>query len=285
MRVLAATLQVSLLAFMIGSLAGVGFDLPPRRTMIALKDWRFVRVSLLASWAISPVIAFLLLQVVSLAEPYATGMILLALAPCAPFAPLMVRRAGGDVPYAVAFTIISTVVTAIIMPIGVPLVFGLSVHPWTIARPLLFFVLAPMAAAMWMAGTWPSLAQRVRRPLAVVSNLAGAVMLVLIVLLFGRRVVGAVGSYAIATQTLFLCIATMAADLSAARLPSAQRTVVTIGTWSRNLGAALAPLTAIRSDSTAMVMIVISALITISLSPLVLQRLARRSAPAELLPT
>jgi bile acid:Na+ symporter, BASS family len=284
MPLLGVLLRVSVTTFMIGSLGGVGLGLPPRDALAPLKDWRFVAVGLAASWATGPPLAYLLLRLVPLDDAYSTGMLLLALAPCAPFAPAMVRRAGGDVGHAVAFVILSALATVVIMPLGAPLVSGLSVHPSTIARPLLLWVLLPMALGIVLSQLRPQLARRVRPIVTFVTNVAGVAVVVLVIVLFGRGVLGAIGSYAIALQTLFLAAATLAADLLARWLPPHQRMVVTIGTWSRNIGAALAPLAALRSDSNAMVMIAISALITLALSPLVLRGLSRRIHRADLIP-
>jgi BASS family bile acid:Na+ symporter len=283
--VLNLALQASVMLFMVGSLAGVGLAVTPREALAPLKNLRFVGVSLVAGWVVCPALAYLLLHVVPVERPYATGMLLLALAPCAPFAPTMVRRVGGDVAYAIAFMILCTGATVLVMPLALPLIVdGLSVHPWRLARPLLFFVLGPVVLGMLVRQVYPQLAARARGPLAVLSNAAGVVVVLLVLVLFGRGVVNAVGSYAIATQTLFLGSSAALAHLLAKGLPDNQRSVITIGIWSRNLGAALAPLAAMRSDSKTMVMIAISALVTLLLSPLVSRQLARRRPSAGQVP-
>ena len=278
-------LQASVMLFMVGSLAGVGLAVTPRQGLAPLKHFRFVAVSLVAGWVVCPALAYLLLHVIPVDRSYATGMLLLTLAPCAPFAPTMVRRAGGDVAYSIAFMMLCTAATVLVMPIALPfIVDGLSVHPWRLARPLLFFVLGPLVLGMLVRQAHPQLAARAQGPLAAASNAAGIVVVALVMILFGRGVVNAVGSHAIATQTLFLCCSAALAHLLAKGLPDNQRSVVTIGIWSRNLGAALAPLAAMRSDSKAMVMIAISALVTVSLSPLLLRRLTRNRRSARQVP-
>ena len=67
----------------------------------------------------------------------------------AAFLPTMVDRARGDSAYAGAFTLLASVVTVAYMPLAVPvMVTGLTEDAWTIAKPLLFFVLAPTAIGM-----------------------------------------------------------------------------------------------------------------------------------------
>ena len=270
-------LRASVMLFMVGSLAGVGLVVTPRQALAPLRHLRFVVVSLVAGWVMCPALAYFLLQLVPIERPYATGMLILALAPCAPFAPNLVRRAGGDMAYSIAFMILCTAATVIIMPLALPLIVdGLAIHPWRLARPLLFFVFTPLLIGMLVRQAYPQLGVRLQAPLAAISNGAGVVLVVLVLVLFGRGVVNAVGSYAIATQTLFLGSSAALAHLFAKGLPDSQRSVVTIGIWSRNLGAALAPLATLQSESKTMVMIAISALVTVALSPLLSRWLARQ---------
>jgi len=80
----------------------------------------------------------LISQVLPLAAPYTTGLLLIGLAPAAPFLPMVVRRAGGDLAYTVAFMLIAVICTILLMPLAVPLIVpGLSVDPWAVAKPLL----------------------------------------------------------------------------------------------------------------------------------------------------
>src|SRR3954466_6892800 len=96
-------MQTGVLLFMVGSLAGVGLRVAPREAFVPLGHLRFLLVSLVSSWVICPLAAVLVLRVTPLAQPYAAGLLLLSLAPCAPFAPAMVRIAKGDESYLAAF--------------------------------------------------------------------------------------------------------------------------------------------------------------------------------------
>jgi bile acid:Na+ symporter, BASS family len=263
---------------MVGSLASVGLGLAPRDALAPLKHGRFVAATLFVSWVVCPATAYLLLEVIPLEQPYATGLLLLALAPCAPFAPTMVNTARGDPAYMAAFTVLSAVATVVIMPVAVPLlVRGLTADPMTIARPLLFFVLLPLALGTMLRGARTQAAERVRPAIALITNVAGSVVLVLIAIVHGRGLLDAIGSYAIATQVIFLAVITVAAHVLGFGLADEQRTVLTIGTCTRNLGAALAPLAAIDRDPRAVVMIAIAAPVTIALSVLAARVLSRTS--------
>jgi BASS family bile acid:Na+ symporter len=271
-------LQACVVLFMVGSLGGAGLDVAPRAVLAPLRDRRFVRLTLAGSWLLSPAVAYLLVRVVPLDPPYATGLVLLALAPCAPFAPAMVRTAQGDPAYAAAFMILSAVSTAVVMPMAVPLLIpGLSADPWAVARPLLLFVLGPLLLGTALRGLRPRTADRVAPPIAAVTRGAALALALFIVFAHGRGVIDAIGSYAIATQVLFVGLVTIAADLLGSGLPEARRSVLTLGLCTRNLGAALAPLAAIDFDPRAVVMIAIAVPVTIGASAFAARRLASRA--------
>jgi bile acid:Na+ symporter, BASS family len=275
---LEGALSACVVVFMVGSLTGVGLGLAARDALVPLRDWNFVLRSLVASWVICPAVAYVLLQVVPLHPAYATGLVLLALTPCAPFAPAMVQRARGDLGYLAAFMMLSTVATIVIMPLAVPvLVPGLAVEPLAIAGPIIFFVVVPLLLGMATRALSVDAAERAAPPIAVATSAAGAAALLLILVVHGRGLLDAVGSYAIATQVAFLALVTIGADRLGAGLPDEQRSVVTIGVGTRNLGAALAPLAAIDPDPRTLVMIAIGAPLTVLVSALATRWLAQRS--------
>jgi BASS family bile acid:Na+ symporter len=270
-------LRACVILFMVGSLLGAGLAVTPRDALAPLRRIRFVALTLLVGWIVSPSVAFFLLQAVPLDQPYATALLLLALAPAAPFAPIMMQTARGDAAYIAAFMLLSTVATVVIMPVAVPIVTGTAaVEPTAIARPLVLFVLLPLIVGLAIRHVDRALAEYAKPPVAIVTNASGASLLVLIAVLYGSDVVNAVGSYAIATQVVFVAAVTLLAHAAGRVLRDDQRSVLTIGMCTRNLGAALAPLAAVERDARAIVMIAIAAPVTLAASALAARWLARR---------
>jgi bile acid:Na+ symporter, BASS family len=225
-----------------------------------------------------PAIAYLLLQLVPLDRPYANGLLLLALAPCAPFAPAMVRVARGDPAYMAAFMMLSAGATVVLMPVMVPLMIrGFAADPVAIARPLLLFVLLPLALGMTINAASERVAKRARGSVALITHVTGVLLLVVIAVIHGGGVIDAVGSFAIATQVVFIGAVSVTAHLFGTGLPPEQRSVLTLGVSSRNLGAALVPLATIDPDPRAVVMIAIAAPVTLVLSAVTARWLARRN--------
>ena len=87
-------LRVFAAIFMVGSLASAGLTVAPRDVLVPLKHGRFVVTTLVIGWVVGPLLAILLLRLIPLEAPYATGLLLLALAPCAPPAAARARIAA-----------------------------------------------------------------------------------------------------------------------------------------------------------------------------------------------
>ena len=134
---------------MAGSLLDMGLRLNLKDAIQGLRNFRFVAHTLVWSFVFCPALAYLITRVIPMDPPYAIGMLLLGMAPCAPFVPMLVEKAKGDLGYTAAFMLLASVGTVICMPVTVPLLTkGLSASPWAIAKPLLIVVLIPMAAGV-----------------------------------------------------------------------------------------------------------------------------------------
>src|SRR6185369_4502524 len=130
-------LKITVVIFMVGNLLELGLRLDMKKAMAGLRDVRFVTLSLLWAFVLCPALAYALGVVLPLSEPYAMGLLLLGLAPCAPLLPMMVAKAHGDVNYAASFMLLASAGTVVYMPIAVPLlVKGLTVSAWTVAKPM-----------------------------------------------------------------------------------------------------------------------------------------------------
>ena len=67
-------------------------------------------------------------------------------------------------------------------------------------------------------------------------------MLILCVVVYGQEFLGLVGSYAIGVQIIFFLAATMLPYFLSPGLPANEKSVLSLGMATRNLGAAFAPL-------------------------------------------
>ena len=270
-------MQVAALAFVAGSLALTGLGVTPRDALLPLKNLRFVSLTLVAGWIVCPAVAYLLLLIVPLKPPHALGLVLLALAPGAPFAPAFARATSADDRYIAAFMLLTAAATVALLPLGVPLLIGATADPAAVARPMGLFVLLPICAGTITRGLSATVAGHAQRVLTVITRAATVGLLVLRVVVLGPRILDAVGSLAIVTLLVFTAVVTVAADLLGCLLPDPQRNALTIGMSTRNLGAALAPASVISSDADVIVMIAIAVPVTVLMAAVAARVLARRT--------
>ncbi|MBX4908800.1 MULTISPECIES: bile acid:sodium symporter [Rhizobium] len=271
------TLQVALISFMLGSLADVGLKLDVRDASTALHDKEFVVPSVLSGFVLGPILAIVIARLLALPEPYAIGLLLLGLAPCAPFMPMLSDVAKGDPAYTAAFILIAALGTILLMPIALPVVApGLHAGVGVIARPLLLLILAPFGigiAVRQLSNRWADRCDPIIRKLVAFSTI---VLLSVAFLQNWDHILSAIGTWAIAAQFIYYCALALGSYAVSFRLPREKRGVVTLGVCTRNVGAALAPLSAVaNADPRSSTMCILAAFITLAVGFAVAKILAR----------
>ena len=268
MEILQVLLKISLVIFMVGNLLDMGLRLEMSEALRDLRDVRFVVASVLFGFVALPALAYAITELLPMAHPFAMGLILLGMAPCAPFLPPMVERARGDMGFAAAFMLLASVVTVAYMPFAVPLlVKGLSANAWTIAKPLVLFLLVPLAIGLALQHRSAAWAERLHPFVKKATGIDTILMLLLCVVVYGKEFLTLVGSHAIGAQILFFAAATVGPYVLGFGIPRTQRVVMSLGMATRNLGAAFAPLFAIPGvDQRAIVMVAFGVLMQASFS-------------------
>jgi BASS family bile acid:Na+ symporter len=276
-------LKITVIIFMAGNLLELGLRLDLKKAMAGLRDVRFVTLSLLWAFVLCPALAYLIGVALPLSEPYAMGLLLLGLAPCAPLLPGMVDKAHGDVNYAASFMLLASAGTVIYMPLAVPLlVKGLSVSAWTVAKPMLFLVLIPLVAGIGIQVRWPSIASLIQPFVKKGTMVDTLLMLLVVVVLYGMGFLGAIGTWAILAQVLFYTLTIVASYALAFGVPPGRKSVLTLGLSTRNCGAALAPLlvaTDVAPEATVMVTLGIPMMVVFS--AVAARLFAARAGPAD----
>jgi BASS family bile acid:Na+ symporter len=240
---LTIALKITVVIFMAGNLLDLGLRLNLQAALRGLRDVRFVTLSLLWAFVLCPALAYGLTLVIPLTPPYAMGLILLGLAPCAPLLPAMADKARGDLNYTASFMLLASAGTVVYMPLMVPLlVKGLTVSAWTVAKPLLVLVLLPLALGVGIQSRSATTASRFQPIVKKVTGLDTILMLILVIVIYGKGFLGAVGTYAIGTQALFYSVVTVASYAVGFGMPQQQKSVIALGICTRNCGSALAPL-------------------------------------------
>ncbi len=276
-------LVITLIVFMIGSLLEVGLALRLSDVGTAMLNVRFLALSLLCSFVLGPALAFLLTRIIPLAEPYAIGLLFLGMAPCAPFLPIVARRAGGDLAYVATFMLLASAGTVVTMPLVTPvLVKGFTASTWTIAQPLVLYIATPLAIGAIIRTFAEAFAERAHPIVKTVTGIDTAIMLGLVFWIYQGEFISAIGTYAIGTQLLFYLLVTAAAYGLGSGLGHSQRSVLALGICTRNIGAAFAPLiSAAGTDRRAIAMVAMAVPISVLCGFGAAHLLARRVPKAD----
>ena len=280
-EILQILFKVSLVLFMVGNLLDMGLRIELRQALGGLRNVRFVVLSLVWSFALCPALAYVLTKIIPMQPGYGIGLVLLAMAPGAPYLPLVVDKSRGDLNYAAVFMLLTAVGTVVFMPIAVPLMTkGLTDSPWTIAKPLLFFILIPLAIGMVVHAAAKPVALKLHPFVKKTTGIATLVLVLIIFVIYRKEFLEAVGSFAIGAQIVFLAVTMTASYVLGIGLPQNYKSVLVLGLVSRNIGAAAAPLLAViavkGADHRALIMVALALPITVLWAFLVAIWLGRR---------
>lgn len=272
-------MKVSLVFFMAGNLMDMGLKLDLNDAFKGLRNVRFVLYTILWGFVLGPAIAYGIAKLMPIDQALGTGLILMGLAPCAPFVPLFVAKAKGDLGFTAAYMFIVAVGTIIIMPLAVPfLVDGLSVSAWAIAKPLIIMILIPLLIGMGIRMKSITTANKMQPIVKKITMVFTLLVFVLLIIIYYKGIVSVMGSLAIASQLIFFFILTTFSYWLGFGLKHKEKIVLSIGNSTRNLGAAVAPLfaaTAIAPE--AIVMVVLSLPVMIVFPPLAIKMFGKNN--------
>src|SRR5512136_1207374 len=242
-QVLEKIQAITIVIFMVGNLLEVGLRLQVAEALDALRNARFVMLTLLWCFVLGPALAVLLTKIIPLAEPYALGLVLLGMAPCSPAIPVMMRKSGGSLAYMSAFMLLAYAGTVVLMPFLVPwLAKGFTADPWTIAKPLLFFITLPLVIGAAIRRAAETVAEKAAPIVKTVTGVNTLILCAVLLWVYRGEIFSAVGTYAIGSQILCYALLGFASYLLGFGLSYDQKAPMTLGICTRNVGPAFATL-------------------------------------------
>ncbi|MGI9262633.1 MAG: bile acid:sodium symporter family protein [Woeseiaceae bacterium] len=231
----------ALVVFTLSNIGALGLAINLRDATKTLVSLHAIGLILLWGWIIGPLVASLIIWLLPLSDAHAAGLLLISLAPTAPFFPLMVSMARGDMNFAGAFMMLSTVGVVLGVPLLAPLLItGLSVDAWSLARPMLVLVLSPILVGSAIRFFAPNVATKL---LPVVQKIGGLFLVIglgLTLWIYGRDMLSLVGSFAPGAQVLFFIVMTTLSYTIHFGLTQPQRSAMALGMCTRNIAAVFA---------------------------------------------
>ena len=233
--------NIVVVIFTVSNLGAMGLEVNLREALKVLRSARAVGLILVWGWVVGPALAWLIIRLLPLNEAHAAGLLLISLAPTAPFFPLMVSKARGDMSFAGAFILVTTVGVVLFMPLlAALLIKGLTVETWPLAKPLLVMVLLPLLIGGAIRVFAPNATKKIFPVVKKIGVISFLLTLVLTVVLYWRDAVGAVGSFAPGAEVLFLVAITAISYKIGFGLEQQQRSAMALGMCTRNIAAVFA---------------------------------------------
>ena len=163
------------LLFVIGNSLGLGMNLPIGQMLAEFfRHWQFAARVLLINFVILPGLIIGFAALVHIPADIKIGYCIVALAAGAPFAPMLTRLAKGDVAASTTLFVVLIVGTIVVVPLALsPTVSALvpsipKIPIWSVAWPLLLFLLVPVAIGCVLRLRYPA-AAGAERPLQIIS--------------------------------------------------------------------------------------------------------------------
>jgi BASS family bile acid:Na+ symporter len=265
------------LVFVLGTIISMGLSLTIAQITGPLRNARFVIIALLANFVLPPILALILIQIFSLDESLAVGLLLVSLAAGAPALPKTAVFAKVDTAVATGLMVLLVVATIIVLPIALPLLLtGISVTFWDIASGLVYLILIPLAISLFVRARYPKAAASAQPMFAQASNLSLLFLLVLMVVLNFSDVVGLLGSGGL-LASLILVVLTVAGGYLLGSLAKAESWIQALGAGQRNIAAAMVVATMNFGNDEVVMVVVYSLIVMVILIPLALELGKRRA--------
>jgi BASS family bile acid:Na+ symporter len=235
MQILEAAFKPLVFVFSVSNLFYMGLQVKKPEVIAALKNKKTLALILVWGWVVGPALAYLIVWILPLAEPFVIGLLLYSLAPVAPFLPVMVGKARGDVSFAGALIPIVAVATVVFMPLMAPLMIeGLTVSSWDLVKVLLIYILFPLALGAAIRHYAESVATKILPAAGVIAKISTVLISTDFAVLHFQKMIATAGSFALLSMTIHIVVIGWITYRFGFGLKQNQRSVMSLGMLTRN---------------------------------------------------
>ena len=226
-------------AFVVSNMSAIGLGLTLREIRVPLGNPRLVLYAAITNFIVVPVVAVGVGQMLRLAAPLSTGLLVLGLSAGAPFMPKVAGIAKGDVALSAGLVVLLMVGTTLYMPVVLPqVVVGAEVDSLRIARFLVLLMLLPLVAGLMLRAGRPVFAGRLR-PLVERASTGFLIAAIAVVLTVNVEALIRISESGAITAALVFTLLAALAGWSFGTGGVARRSVLALGAGFRNVPVAL----------------------------------------------
>jgi BASS family bile acid:Na+ symporter len=199
---------------------------------------------LLAMFVAMPLVAILIVRIFEVPQATEIALVALAIAPIPPLLPKKESKAGGEGAFALGLMALMGLLAIVVVPLQVTLIGtyfdrDFQMSALAIAKVVLIMIVAPLLLGMLVRAYRPHLADRLSRPVSLLSFVLLLAMAVLVLYAMMPAVMTLIGNGTVVAIVAFIVIGLLVGHFLAGR--SAERqTVLALSTASRHPAIALA---------------------------------------------
>lgn len=241
MQILQTTFGPLVLLFTVSNLMAMGLQVRMPDVMGALKNTKAIALIFIWGWIAGPIVGYLIVLVLPLAEPYVVVIYLCSLAPTAPFLQQMVGKAKGDMPFAGTLVPLVALGTVVFMPLLAPMMIeGVAISTWSLAKPLLLTILLPLVIGAVIRHYYDTVSTKIFPAVKLIAQLSTLLTIIWCLVLYGSSMINTAGSFALLSMTIFMVGMAVMTYYLGFGLKQAQRSVMALSMGTRNIAAVLA---------------------------------------------
>jgi BASS family bile acid:Na+ symporter len=199
------TFPALVVIFTASNMAVMGLQVKSPEVIAGLKNPKILVLIFLWGWVLGPALGLLIAWALPLSEGFVIGLLLYSLAPCAPFIPLMVPKARGDMSFAGALIPLVAVGTVIFMPLMAPLLItGVTINVGALMKMFLLSILLPLAIGAAIREYAGTVGKKIFPAVNVIAKLSTLGTVVYACVLYWREMLATAGSFGLLSMTIFM---------------------------------------------------------------------------------
>lgn len=190
--------------FVLSTMFSMGVKLSVSQLFDAIRKRQLLAKSLVVNLVAIPLIAYLLLRAVPVGTGYATGILLLAVSPGAPFGPKLAEISDSDMAFASGLMAILCLLSVVTIPISLVLLVpgDVVVDPLAIGKLVLVIQLVPLLIGLGLTVFQSSLADQLYPPVQRLSDYSFIGLIVLLVVVYSDEMVSVIGTGALGISAI-----------------------------------------------------------------------------------
>ncbi|ELY55872.1 bile acid:sodium symporter family protein [Natronolimnohabitans innermongolicus] len=251
-----AIVDAATTVFVLSTMLAMGLELAPAQLVNALRRRRLLAKSLLVNLVLVPLVAYAIVRLIPMSTGHAVGILLIAMAPGAPFGPKIAEISESDIAFASGLMAVLGILSVVSVPVTAALLIpgDVTADPLGIAQLVVAVQLVPLVAGLAIDVRYRAVSDRLYPPIQRLSDYSFAFLLVLLVVVYADDMLRLVGTGTLLASSLIVVAALLAGYVLGGPTRTTREVLATT-TAARNAALALFIATTSFSDPTVLTMV------------------------------